>query len=206
MKTLVDWFGGSLRASNLRLRREPPPPLRAHQGCRRRVSILACPVPSIAPPSIPRLPCRLLTWNHWAIGPTVSARRFTDSPNARALFSPILGTGGLILMVFWAAPLPAATGAAVAGVSASVGSLVSSIHTANTGFLTQSSAFIGSPADPQPDQQGGGVWARGIGGHMTSRSTSNGRQHHLRRARLRQYRLQSTDGPSTKKPPCVAAP
>jgi opacity protein-like surface antigen len=97
----------------------------------------------------------------------------------------ILGTGALILMVVWAAPaqaqctsagvtapLPAATGAAVAGVSASVGSLVSSIHTVNTAFLTQSSAFIGSPADPQPDQQGGGVWARGIGGHMTERSTA----------------------------------
>jgi len=56
---------------------------------------------------------------------------------------------------------------AVAGVSASVGSLVSSIHSTNTTFLTQSSAFIGSPPNPQPDQPGGGVWARGIGGHLT---------------------------------------
>ncbi|HEY6258104.1 MAG TPA: autotransporter outer membrane beta-barrel domain-containing protein, partial [Xanthobacteraceae bacterium] len=62
--------------------------------------------------------------------------------------------------------------AAVAGVSASVSSLVASIHTANTAFLTQSSAFIGSPANPQPDQQGGGVWARGVGGHMSSRATA----------------------------------
>src|SRR5215813_13581841 len=56
---------------------------------------------------------------------------------------------------------------AVAGVSASVCSLVSSIHSTNTTFLTQSSAFIGSPPNPQPDQPGGGVWARGIGGHLT---------------------------------------
>src|SRR5450631_286399 len=96
--------------------------------------------------------------------------------------SPILGAGALVLMMFWAStaqaqctsaglttPLPVA---AVAGVSASVGSLVSSIHTANTAFLTQSTAFIGSPANPQPDQQGGGVWARGVGGHMTSSATA----------------------------------
>src|SRR5439155_13125898 len=55
--------------------------------------------------------------------------------------------------------------AAVAAVSASVGSLVSSINSVNTTFLTQSTAFIGSPANPQPDQTGGGVWARGAGGH-----------------------------------------
>src|SRR5262249_57255394 len=63
---------------------------------------------------------------------------------------------------------------AVAGVSASVGSLISSIHSTNTAFLTQSSAFIGSPPNPQPDQPGGGVWARGIGGHLTYGSTPTG--------------------------------
>jgi opacity protein-like surface antigen len=102
---------------------------------------------------------------------------------------PILGASAAgLAMFFWAAaaqaqctsagmstPPPAwssAAVAAVAGVSASVGSLVSSIHTANTAFLTQSSAFIGSPADPQPDQHGGGAWARGVGGHMTSSATA----------------------------------
>ena len=60
-----------------------------------------------------------------------------------------------------------AAGMAVANVSASVGALVSSINSVDTVFLTQSSAFIGSPANPQPDQQGGGVWARGVGGHLT---------------------------------------
>ena len=86
--------------------------------------------------------------------------------------SPVLGAGALVLivlMMFWAStaqaqctsaglttPLPVAP---VAGVSASVGSLVSSIHTVNTAFLTQSTAFIGSSADP----------------HRTSRAAACGR-------------------------------
>jgi opacity protein-like surface antigen len=61
---------------------------------------------------------------------------------------------------------------AVAGVSASVNALVTSINSVNTAFLTQSSAFIGSPANPQPDQEGGGVWARGVGGHLSTSTTS----------------------------------
>jgi opacity protein-like surface antigen len=65
-----------------------------------------------------------------------------------------------------------AAGMAVANVSASVGGLVSSINSTNTAFLTQSSAFIGSPANPQPDQQGGGVWARGVGGHFSASTTA----------------------------------
>ena len=65
-----------------------------------------------------------------------------------------------------------AAGMAVANVSASVGALISSINSVDTAFLTQSSAFIGSPANPQPDQQGGGVWARGVGGHLTYGTTA----------------------------------
>jgi hypothetical protein len=41
---------------------------------------------------------------------------------------------------------------AVANVSASVGALVSSINSLNTAFLTQSSAFIGSPPNPRGDR------------------------------------------------------
>jgi opacity protein-like surface antigen len=61
-----------------------------------------------------------------------------------------------------------AAGMAITNVSASVGALVTSINSVNTAFLNQSNAFIGSPADPQPDQLGGGVWARGVGGHITA--------------------------------------
>jgi len=101
---------------------------------------------------------------------------------------PILGVGACALVLFSATtaqaqctavglttPPPLVTKAAiaaVAGVSASVGSLVSSINSANTVFLTQSTAFIGSPADPEPDQQGGGVWARGVGGHVATNTVA----------------------------------
>jgi opacity protein-like surface antigen len=105
--------------------------------------------------------------------------------------SPIVGAGSLVLMLFSVsaaqaqctavglsslsatAPVVAqAAGMAVANVSASVGALVTSINSVNTAFLTQSSAFIGSPANPQPDQQGGGVWARGVGGHLSVGTTA----------------------------------
>src|SRR6266446_5560547 len=101
---------------------------------------------------------------------------------------PILGAGALALTLFSAsgaqaqcvgagvlAPptgLDSTVAMAVAGVSSSVNALVTSINTANTAFLTQSSAFIGSPANPQPDQEGGGVWARGVGGHLSTSTTS----------------------------------
>jgi opacity protein-like surface antigen len=108
--------------------------------------------------------------------------------------SPVLGAGALALMLFSASGaqaqctaagvnitgVPPAVGdvvaqaavMAVANVSASVGALVTSINSVNTAFLTQSSAFIGSPANPQPDQQGGGVWTRGVGGHLSASTTA----------------------------------
>jgi opacity protein-like surface antigen len=105
---------------------------------------------------------------------------------------PILGAGALALTLFSASAAQAQCTAvglndlskiadgrvaaagimAVTNVSASVGALVSSINTVNTAFLTQSSAFIGSPANPQPDQEGGGVWARGVGGHLSTSTTA----------------------------------
>ncbi|WP_204307718.1 hypothetical protein, partial [Klebsiella pneumoniae] len=39
-------------------------------------------------------------------------------------------------------------------------------------FLTQSTAFVGSPANPRPNQEGGGVWARGIGGEIDTKNNS----------------------------------
>ena len=53
-----------------------------------------------------------------------------------------------------------------------INTLVSAINVANTAFLSQSTAFIGSPPNPEPDQLGGGVWARGIGGQTDFKSTS----------------------------------
>jgi hypothetical protein len=53
-----------------------------------------------------------------------------------------------------------------------VNTLVSAIDAANNAFVSQSTAFIGSPLNPEPDQLGGGVWARGIGGQSDFKSTS----------------------------------
>jgi opacity protein-like surface antigen len=111
--------------------------------------------------------------------------------NPAKIKSSVLGAGAFVVILFSGsaaqaqctsvglnglnatAPVVAqAAGMAVANVSASVGTLITSINSVNTAFLTQSSAFIGSPADPQPDQQGGGVWARGVGGHLSAGTTA----------------------------------
>jgi outer membrane autotransporter protein len=51
-------------------------------------------------------------------------------------------------------------------------SLVGNIVAVNTAFLTQSTAFVGAPGNPQPDQQGGGVWVRGVAGELDSKDNS----------------------------------
>ena len=57
---------------------------------------------------------------------------------------------------------------------ASVSSVVAStLTTASTAFLLQSTAFIGSPPNPAPDQQGGGVWVRSVGGGVDVKSNSS---------------------------------
>jgi opacity protein-like surface antigen len=84
-----------------------------------------------------------------------------------AAFAGCSGTGALAV----AGPqgvtpfLPFASGGAVA-------SLVSAINTANTAFLTQSTAFVSAPPNPAPNQEGGGVWARAIGGEITTKNTT----------------------------------
>src|SRR5262245_37899116 len=57
---------------------------------------------------------------------------------------------------------------------ASVSSVVAStLTTASTAFLLQSTAFIGSPANPAPGQEGGGVWVRSVGGGVDVKSNSS---------------------------------
>ncbi|HUD88308.1 MAG TPA: autotransporter outer membrane beta-barrel domain-containing protein, partial [Xanthobacteraceae bacterium] len=64
--------------------------------------------------------------------------------------------------------------ATVASAATSVGANVAAnIAAANTAFLTQSSAFVGAPGNPQPDQQGGGVWTRGVVGQVDVKSASS---------------------------------
>jgi opacity protein-like surface antigen len=54
------------------------------------------------------------------------------------------------------------------------GALSATINSVNTAFLTQSTAFVGAPPNPAPDQTGGGVWTRGVGGEVNVKSTSSG--------------------------------
>src|SRR5262249_41740890 len=49
-----------------------------------------------------------------------------------------------------------------------VNSLVSVLNTTSTAFLNQTNAFVSAPGNPQPDQVGGGIWARGIGGRVNT--------------------------------------
>jgi opacity protein-like surface antigen len=70
-------------------------------------------------------------------------------------------------------------GVAQLGISpgAASSALAGAIGNVNTAFLAQQgSAFVSAPANPVPDQPGGGVWGRAIGGDATlkSTSTSNG--------------------------------
>ena len=73
-------------------------------------------------------------------------------------------------------PLLAASNLPAPGVSsAAVSSMIgSTLAAANTAFLLQSTAFIGSPPNPAPGQQGGGVWVRGVDGNVNIKSTSAG--------------------------------
>src|SRR5262245_24308421 len=67
--------------------------------------------------------------------------------------------------------LPSTIGALAAGTA---GSVASSIANVNTAFLTQQgSAFVANPGGAPPDTQGGGVWARGVGGEVEIKSTSS---------------------------------
>ena len=58
------------------------------------------------------------------------------------------------------------TSSAATAISATIGNV-------NTAFLgQQGSAFVSAPGNPAPDQPGGGVWVRGVGGQANVSSTS----------------------------------
>jgi opacity protein-like surface antigen len=59
----------------------------------------------------------------------------------------------------------------VGAVTGTANALLSVLNTMNTAFLAQGSAFVGSPPSPLADQTAGGVWIRGIGGELETKST-----------------------------------
>jgi opacity protein-like surface antigen len=95
---------------------------------------------------------------------SVSSGAFAQATPANCTVAPI---GTLPVASNGAAVLGAAGGAAA--------SLAGTIGNVNTAFLTQQgSAFVSAPANPAPDQPGGGVWVRAIGGEVKTTSTSTG--------------------------------
>lgn len=61
-------------------------------------------------------------------------------------------------------------GGGAGAVSSTISGMIGSV---NTAFLTQQgSAFVSAPSDPAPNQPGGGVWARALGGEVTTKSTT----------------------------------
>jgi opacity protein-like surface antigen len=67
---------------------------------------------------------------------------------------------------------PQFTAIAATGGAAS-GAFAGALGNLSTAFLTQQgSAFVSAPNDPKPDQPGGGVWIRGVGGEVTNKFTS----------------------------------
>jgi hypothetical protein len=63
----------------------------------------------------------------------------------------------------------------VAGTVNAVSSVVTTITTTDAALLAQgSSAFVAGSPTQAPDQQGGGVWVRGVGGNFLTSVPSNG--------------------------------
>jgi hypothetical protein len=51
---------------------------------------------------------------------------------------------------------------------------ISAVTSMNTGFQSQSSAFVFSPNSSQPNQFASGLWGRAVGGRMDTDSVSTG--------------------------------
>jgi opacity protein-like surface antigen len=107
-------------------------------------------------------------------------RRLAQATRIGAILSGFAVATTLSIPAAAQSPCTASGGAAIIGgfnlvpfaSGGGVNSLVSAIDAVNNAFLTQSTAFIGAPPNPEPDQLGGGVWARGIGGETDFKSTS----------------------------------
>jgi outer membrane autotransporter protein len=58
------------------------------------------------------------------------------------------------------------------GLGNSLNALLSTINSVNTAFLTNTATFASVPSGAVPDQQGGGVWARAVGGYTETKATN----------------------------------
>ena len=66
-----------------------------------------------------------------------------------------------------------APSAAYAQCFGSLNSITSAVGTVNTAFLPTGSAFLAQTPNSAPDQQGGGVWTRAVGGSVNTGANTN---------------------------------
>ena len=59
------------------------------------------------------------------------------------------------------------------GLGGGLNALTSTIATVNTAFLINGTPFVSDPPANGPDQQGGGVWARAVGGSVETKADSS---------------------------------
>ncbi len=57
-------------------------------------------------------------------------------------------------------------------ISGSLNSLLSTINTVNTAFLTNTASFVSAPSGASANQQTGGVWGRTVAGYVDTKATS----------------------------------
>ena len=92
-----------------------------------------------------------------AIAQVLNPPQIGNTPNCN-----FAQTGGINNLNTVAAPAAAVSGA----IAGAIGNM-------NTIFLgQQGSAFVSAPANPAPNQPGGGIWGRALGGEVTLNSTS----------------------------------
>jgi opacity protein-like surface antigen len=82
-------------------------------------------------------------------------------------------TRPILVSVSAAALMTGAPSAAYAQCFGSLNSITSAIGTVNTAFLPSGSAFLSAAPNSAPDQQGGGVWTRAVGGKVDTESNTN---------------------------------
>lgn len=113
------------------------------------------------------------------------------STGVMAQCSPSVNVSGTPIPNISALAAPASSGAAA---------LSGAIGNVNTAFLTQQgSAFVSAPANPSPDQPGGGVWARAVGGDVNLKTTSSSTGTTTIAATGAPYNVSSTQCSSTQR-------
>jgi opacity protein-like surface antigen len=79
----------------------------------------------------------------------------------------------ILMPVSAVALMAGAPSAAYAQCFGSLNSITSAVGTINTAFLPSGSAFLSPAPNSAPDQQGGGVWTRAVGGAVNTEANTN---------------------------------